>query len=101
MTILPNVLEARPTDTCFKYSPDAGTPECICSRCGNRIQAGEMPIRLTTTNKKGKVDKNSMEYRYCEECMTGKKFFACQMDIEFASRCDRQCEDCKLNPPQF
>lgn len=99
MRILPHALEPRPTDISFKYSPSTGTPECICSRCGAQIEEGEMPIRVTTTNDKGKVDKNSMEYRFCELCTTGKKYFACDMDRQFASRCDKQCEECQISPP--
>ena len=95
LTILPGVMEPREGDTQFKYSLPAGHPECFCSRCGTGIQEFETAIRLTTTNAKGQVDKNSMEYRYCEECMSGKKFFRCEMDLEYGSRCKIQCEECK------
>lgn len=96
MRIQKGAMEPRPTDKLFDDSPDTGMKECICSRCGSRIQELETCIRITTTNKKGKVDKNSKEYRYCEFCMSGVKYFHCQYDEVFSSgRCDKQCDDCK------
>jgi hypothetical protein len=50
------------TDTEFKTSPDAGHPECICSRCGLKISSREMPLRIFTGKKR------NTEYRYCREC---------------------------------
>lgn len=57
-------------DTAFYNSPDSGMSECTCSRCGNIIQEDECPVRCWTTNDQDEVDENSMEYRYCEKCMT-------------------------------
>lgn len=52
----------RETDKLFQDSPDAGWPECICSRCGGRIGEDEMPLRVFVDEGKGG------EYRYCEGC---------------------------------
>lgn len=54
------------TDRLFMDSPDAGTPECICSRCGKQIGMHEedevIPIRLfVNQGRKG-------EYRYHPGC---------------------------------
>jgi hypothetical protein len=100
-TLKKDALQLLETDTLFKDSPDAGSKACICSRCGAMIQQHEMAIRCWTTNKKGKVDKNSQEYRYCELCMTGKKFFNCRMYMEYYHKCEAQCQDCKNDPYQF
>ena len=74
MIIQSYALNIRTTDKAFDQSPDAGDPDCICSRCGNKILEGEFPIRFFTTNDAGEVDENSKEYRLCEYCTTGEKF---------------------------
>jgi hypothetical protein len=89
------VLNPLPTDKLFADSPDTGRPTCLCSRCGAQIQEGEMPIRLTTTNRKGKVTPASKEYRYCEGCTTGIKYFFCEPSQETGYKCSKQCEECK------
>jgi hypothetical protein len=91
----PALIEPLETDKAFDISPDNGHPLCICSRCSSRIQEMETCIRLFTTDGNGQVTEESLEYRYCEQCVFGKKFFNCQMDIEFGSRCEEQCEECK------
>jgi hypothetical protein len=95
MTIIKDALELRPADKLFDNSPDAGHPQCICSRCGERIQEGEFPIRMFTTNGIGEVDEHSKEARYCEFCMTGEKYFYCSGDMEYGYKCKKQCEECK------
>jgi hypothetical protein len=59
MSDFPGVLA---TDVLFQDSPDAGLPECICSRCGQGISEGEMPIRVFVDGGKGG------EYRYHGAC---------------------------------
>lgn len=56
-------IEIWSTDTEFKDSPDTGWPECTCSRCGEMIEDGEMPLRCYNE------DRNT-EYRYCEDCQS-------------------------------
>lgn len=56
-------LEIRLKDKEFTDSPDAGHPDCICSRCGSVIAKKEMPLRAFN-------QKNNTEYRYCESCQT-------------------------------
>lgn len=99
MEIKSENLNPRPTDKLFEDSPDCGHPDCICSRCGSRIQEYEMPIRLTTTNEKGEVDKDSKEYRFCEFCTTGVKYFFCDSEAETFYRCQQQCDNCKKQNP--
>jgi hypothetical protein len=50
------------TDTEFNTSPDAGHPDCICSRCGLKIGHRELPLRIFTGKKR------NTEFRYCREC---------------------------------
>lgn len=89
------VLEIRPTDTLFDISPDAGHPLCTCSRCGARILEMECVIRGATQNDEGDIDKNSKEFRLCELCSTGVKYFKCTNDMELGMKCAEQCNDCK------
>ena len=49
-----------PTDKLFADSPDAGHPDCLCSRCGLRIYDDEIPIRFFA--------ENDLEYRFHHEC---------------------------------
>jgi hypothetical protein len=49
------------SDKLFFDSPDAGQPECICSRCGNMIKEDETVIRVFHL-------KINAENRYCEKC---------------------------------
>lgn len=93
--ILKGSVEPLPRDIFFDDSPETGSRECLCSRCAEQIQEGEMAIRVWTTNKKGKVDKKSKEYRYCEMCTTGKKYFYCKSNDAFGYVCNDQCEECK------
>lgn len=53
-------LSPRPTDRLFYDSSDAGTPECVCSRCGNNIETLEQLIRIAV----GGIG----EYRLCGNC---------------------------------
>ncbi len=48
------------TDRAFTTSPDAGDPECLCSRCGKPIGEDEVPIRAWNGN---------LEYRYHQACL--------------------------------
>lgn len=93
--IITKSLDPLSTDKAFADSPDTGLKQCVCSRCGCQIQEFEHPIRIWTTNGKGKVDQNSLEYRYCQECTTGIKYFYCEDDMAFGMKCQKQCESCK------
>lgn len=55
-------IEILDTDTEFKDSPDTGRPDCLCSRCGNKIMEREMPLRCFTGKER------NTEYRFCEKC---------------------------------
>lgn len=55
-------IEVLKTDKEFKDSPDTGRPECICSRCGNKIKEHEFALRIFTGKKR------NTEYRYCGGC---------------------------------
>src|SRR4051812_1679877 len=61
-------IEIFPVDKAFPTSPDAGHPDCICSRCAAPIGEDDCPTRVWTTNYLGDVDDNSLEYRYCIQC---------------------------------
>ena len=50
------------TDKLFQNSPDAGEPECICSRCGEVIDEEEIPIRAFVDDFRGG------KYRYHPHC---------------------------------
>ena len=58
-------MEVLINDMVFTDSPDAGSKECICSRCRGHITADEVPIRIWT---EGEEDPDACEYRYCEHC---------------------------------
>lgn len=45
----------------FKNSPNAGHPQCLCSKCGNLIDEDEGPIRCWS-------EKFDIEYRWHHEC---------------------------------
>lgn len=65
------MIQVLPTDTNFRYSPDTGHPDCICSRCGARIREHEFALRMWATNERDAMDEHSREYRYCEKCQAG------------------------------
>lgn len=50
------------TDTQFTDSPEAGRPNCLCSRCDERIYVGSAVIRKWPTGK-------NTEYRYHPACL--------------------------------
>lgn len=50
------------TDKKFFDSPDAGTDDCICSRCELPIAEEELVIRIADINEE------CCEYRFCEMC---------------------------------
>jgi hypothetical protein len=50
-----------PTDRVFDDSPDAGHPDCLCSRCGNLIDEKTLAIRAWPEGGK--------EYRYHPACV--------------------------------
>ena len=55
-----------PGDIFFFHSPDAGQPDCLCSRCGKKIEEWQSPcFRMFA-----KLDKT--EYRYHWGCIGGK-----------------------------
>jgi hypothetical protein len=54
--------DVLPTDQRFTDSPNAGDPECVCSRCGNPIPASGSPIRVF-------VNGGNAEYRYHPACV--------------------------------
>ncbi len=62
-----------PTDRVFQDSPDAGWPECICSRCGQPIGEDDCPIRAWTEDGKS-------EWRYHPACLGAETFSS--IDIE-------------------
>ena len=39
----------------FKDSPDAGSPECICSLCKTVISAKALPVRLWDVKEKEEI----------------------------------------------
>jgi len=56
-------LELLPTDQAFADSPDAGDPVCTCSRCGEPIAEGVVPIRVWDT------EHGYREWRYHPACL--------------------------------
>ena len=56
------IIKIMPADTRFIDSPDAGLPECRCSRCGKVIEEKEVPIRVWPGDK-------HTEYRYHLQCI--------------------------------
>lgn len=97
MQIKSDALQVRETDKAFTDSPDAGHPACLCSRCGGKIGPNEMPIRMWPQPGDRSYNPNEdIEYRYCQQCMTGVAFFNCRYDMEFgSSSCKGQCDECK------
>lgn len=57
------MIEVKIDDVAFNESPNAGDPECRCSRCLRQIKENECPLRCWTDKKPVK------EYRYCTSCM--------------------------------
>ena len=68
-------------DRMYNDSPDAGEPNCWCSRCHEHITEGQVPLRvflddtnLIAKDKNGnQINKpisaaNGYEYRFCELC---------------------------------
>jgi len=45
----------------FNNSPDAGTPDCVCSYCGFVIGENEVPLRILS-------ESGNTEARLCENC---------------------------------
>jgi hypothetical protein len=67
------MLEVKVTDKFFYDSPDAGDPECICSRCGKQIPEKDSPILRCWPEKSGDhgfdaAAKGGTEFRYCRQC---------------------------------
>ena len=58
--VLKAKLVPKTTDRLFYDSTDDGMPECICSRCGNNIEALEQLIRIPVSG--------IGEYRLCGNC---------------------------------
>ncbi len=88
MIIKNGALNILPTDKLFDDSPDAGMPECVCSRCGSKILEGEIAIRAYHK-------KENKEWRFCEFCVTGEKYFFCVNEFELdMPRCKQQCAEC-------
>jgi hypothetical protein len=66
--------EILPTDRRFEDSPDDGTPECLCSRCGQVIEEKCSPaIRAWP-------ERGNYEYRYHPHCVGA--WPCCQGDEE-------------------
>lgn len=82
-------------DKAFATSPGVGMPECVCSRCGSRIKKGEAPLRILSERIPPDMPFNlkGVEYRYCEQCYLGIKYFLCYLR-DFGV-CDEQCAVCK------
>jgi hypothetical protein len=55
--------EIRPTDQAFTDSPGAGAPACTCSRCGQPIAEGVVPIRVWDTAR------SYREWRFHPACI--------------------------------
>lgn len=95
MQIKEGALQVLPTDRAFDNSPDTGHRDCKCSRCGQKIQEHETAIRVWPPPADQRGQKITLEYRYCELCMTGKKYFYCK-DYRFTSyQCRKQCQECQ------
>lgn len=57
------IINVEPSDQIFDVSPDPGHPDCICSRCHQRIGEDEVPIRAFVDEGAGG------EYRYHIQCL--------------------------------
>lgn len=55
------MINIKETDHLFTGSPDAGDPDCCCSRCGKIITEDEVPIRMLVDGR--------YEYRYHASCL--------------------------------
>ncbi len=56
------MISIKTSDRLFVDSPDAGDPDCRCSRCGKLITEDEAPaIRMVVEGK--------YEYRYHARCL--------------------------------
>lgn len=61
------------TDKFFYTSPDAGEPDCLCSRCNKPILEVDAPIIRAWPTKPGDYGfdpsaKHGTEFRYCRKC---------------------------------
>ena len=61
------MIEILPTDIAFESSPDAGDPECLCSRCLRSIGEEEVPLRAFGED-------GSYEFRFCDRCQEALGF---------------------------
>jgi hypothetical protein len=51
-------------------SPDPGTPQCLCSRCGKPIKAGLFPVTVRFEKPNPVFGVNAVgEYRYHPKCV--------------------------------
>lgn len=70
------------TDKFFNDSPNAGEPDCICSRCAGQIKEGEKMVRVAVDEElikaRGEDGKehdvlvdmvNGFEFRLCKNCL--------------------------------
>lgn len=63
-------MEILQTDKVFYNSPDAGDPDCLCSRCLKLITEEQVPVRSwpQSGNPDTIQDEAESEYRYCDHC---------------------------------
>lgn len=50
----------------FETSPDTGHPDCLCSFCHNKIEEGEVPLRMYDPDNSDYPD--GLEARLCDGC---------------------------------
>jgi hypothetical protein len=66
------MIQPTETDKLFSESPDAGHPECYCSRCNAHITSAEAPILRIFCEPETEEEKEKYpggaEYRYCDNC---------------------------------
>lgn len=71
--IIPKMIEVKLTDKVFYDSPNAGDPDCLCSRCLKAIREEDEPIIRAWPTEEGdhgfdpKGD-GGTEFRYCHAC---------------------------------
>lgn len=74
MNVKISILE---NDKFFNNSPNAGEPDCICSRCFRQIQENELMLRVAVNEDivKARAEDqgievvNGVEFRLCVTCL--------------------------------
>jgi len=92
-------MEILEKDIIFWDSPEAGNPNCFCSRCANLIQEGELPIRIMikpeTPEEIAQYGTDTWEYRFCEKCQYNAGYRLLPFEVRTCRICGCTDDDCR------